>query len=280
MAQVPQVFVLRVVGLPGDLQGHVVGLGVVDLLVPRLDVPDSPGSKNLHLRSKSLDGKLKSYLVVALAGAAVSDGVGALRLGDLHQTLCYDGPGKGGAQKIPFIVGAHHHGGDDHVVHHLIGEILHIELGCAGLDGLFLQAIQLGALSHVAGNGDDLRIIIVFLQPGDDDGGVQSAGVGQHHFFDLFLRHSKCLPYRAIARCNSLWGYCTAFLRVFQGLICIKHKKYTVLFRYYTHIFTNIHIFMNIFSAVRRRPPPARRGIRPRPLPWSQSQGSPGWPRR
>ena len=32
-AEVPEVLVLGVVGLPADLQGHVVGLGVVDLLV-------------------------------------------------------------------------------------------------------------------------------------------------------------------------------------------------------------------------------------------------------
>jgi hypothetical protein len=43
MAQVPQVLVLGVVGLTVDLQGDVVGLGVVDLLVTALDAPLTTG---------------------------------------------------------------------------------------------------------------------------------------------------------------------------------------------------------------------------------------------
>ena len=199
MAQVPQVLVLGVVGLTADLQGHVVGLGVVDLLVPALDVPLPPGGDDLHLGSKTLDGQLEPDLVIALAGTAVADGVGPLGLGDLHQALGDDGPGKGGAQQVILVLGAHHHGGDDDVVHHLIRQIFHIQLGSAGLDGLFLQTIQLGALAHVAGDGDDLGIVVVLLQPGDDDGSIQTAGISEYDFFDLFLvRHGKKPPCRSM----------------------------------------------------------------------------------
>ena len=72
VAQVPEVLILGVVGLPADLQGDVVGLGVVDLLVPALDVPLPPGGDDLHAGSKPLDGQLEPDLVVALAGAAVA----------------------------------------------------------------------------------------------------------------------------------------------------------------------------------------------------------------
>ena len=191
VGQVPQVLILGVVGLPADLQRHVVGLGVGDLLFSALDVPLPPGGDDGHLRGKALDGQLEPHLVVALAGAAVADGVGALGLGDLHQTLGDDGPGEGGAQQIVLILGPHHHGGDDHVVHHLVGEVLHIQLGGAGLDGLLLQAVQLGALAHVAGHGDDLRVAVVLLQPGDDDGCIQAAGIGQHYFFHFC---HGCIP--------------------------------------------------------------------------------------
>ena len=37
-------------------------------------------------------------------------------------------------------------------------------------------------LSHVAGDGDDLGVVVVLLQPGDDDGRIQTAGIGQHYF--------------------------------------------------------------------------------------------------
>ena len=53
VAQVPEVLILGVVGLPADLQGDVVGLGVVDLLVPALDVPLPPGGDDLHAREQS-----------------------------------------------------------------------------------------------------------------------------------------------------------------------------------------------------------------------------------
>ena len=192
MAKVPQVLVLGVVGLPADLQGHIVGLGIVDLLVAALDVPLTPGGDDLHLGGEALDGQLKAHLVVALAGAAVADRVGTLRLGDLYQPLGDDGTGEGGAQQIVLILGSHHHGGDDDVIYHLICQVLHVQLGGAGLDGLLLQAVQLGPLSHIAGDSDDLGVTVILFQPGDDDGCIQAAGIGQYHFFDL--RHSSFPP--------------------------------------------------------------------------------------
>ena len=104
-------------------------------------------------------------------------------LGDLHQALGDDGTGKGGAQQIVLVLGTHHHRGDDHVVHHLVGQVLNVQLGGTGLDGLLLQTVQLAALAHVGGDGDDLGVIIVLLQPGDDDGSIQTAGIGEHYFF-------------------------------------------------------------------------------------------------
>ena len=63
----------------------------------------SPGSNDLHLRSEALDAQLEPDLVVTLAGAAVTDGVGALFLGDLNQPLGNDGPGKGGTPQLSLI---------------------------------------------------------------------------------------------------------------------------------------------------------------------------------
>ena len=61
-----------------------------------------------------------------------------------------------------------------------------------GSDGLLFQTVQLIILTHVAGHGDDLGVVVVFLQPGDDDGSVQTAGISQHYFLDFshcfFLR--------------------------------------------------------------------------------------------
>ena len=187
MGQVPQVLVLGIVGLPADAQRDVVSLGVVDLLVTALDAPLPPGGDDGHVGGQRLEGQLEPHLIVALAGAAVADGVGALLDGNFRQTLGDAGPRMGGAQQVVLILGVRLQAGPDEVLHILLLQIQHIQLGRAGLDGLFLQTVQLGALAHITGNGDDLAVVVVLFQPGNDDGGVQPAGVGQHHLFDLIL---------------------------------------------------------------------------------------------
>ena len=189
MAQVPQVLVLGVVGLTGDLQGHVVGLGVVDLLLTGLDVPLTPRGDDLHVGGEALDGQLETDLIVALAGGAVGDGVGALLQSDLSQLLADDGTGEGGAQQIGLILGVHLQARDDHVVHHLVHQIGHDQLAGAGLEGFLLQSLQLVGLSHIAGHGNDLGIVVILLQPGDDDGCIQTAGVGQYDLLDIGMFH-------------------------------------------------------------------------------------------
>ena len=162
-------------------------LGVVDLFLSGLDGPLSPGSDDLHAGRQGLDRQFEADLVVALAGAAVADGVGALFQGDLGQLNADQGTGKGGTHEIILILGAGLDGGEDVILHKLTGQVQHVQLGGAGLDGLFLQPFQLVGLAHVAGDGDDLGIIVVFLQPGDDDGRIQTAGIGENDLLDVFL---------------------------------------------------------------------------------------------
>src|SRR5699024_3032986 len=183
-----EVLVLGVVGLTVDLQGDVVSLGVVDLLVTALDVPLTPGSDDGHVGGQGLEGQLKTDLVVALAGAAVADGVGAFLDGDLGQGLGDAGTGMAGAQQVILILGVGLQAGPDEVFHIFLLQVQDVQLGSAGLFGFLLQAVQLGALAHVTGNGDDLAVVIVFFQPGNDDGSIQAAGVGQNYLFDILFR--------------------------------------------------------------------------------------------
>src|SRR5699024_8146376 len=200
VGQVPEVLVLGVVGLAADAQGDVVGLGVVDLLVAALDVPLAPGGDDGHIGAEGLQGQLKADLVVALAGAAVADGVGALLDGDVGQSLGDAGPGKRSAQQIVLVLGAELQGGEDVIFDKVLFQVQHIQLGRTGLFGLFFQAVQLGALAHVARHGDDLAVVVVFFQPGDDDGGIQPTGIGQHDLFDVLLfLHDGSLLFRRLA---------------------------------------------------------------------------------
>src|SRR5690606_33549508 len=58
-------------------------------------------------------------------------------------------------------------------------------LGGTGLEGLFLEAVELLLLADVGAVGDDFGLVGVF-QPGQEDGGVEAAGVGDENFFDVF----------------------------------------------------------------------------------------------
>ena len=187
MAQVPQVLILGIVRLTVDFQGNVMGLSVVDLLVTALDAPLTPRGDDGHIGGQGLEGQLKTNLVVALAGAAVADGVGVLLLGDLRQGGGDAGTRMGGAQQVILILGVSLQAGPDVVFDVVLLEIQDVQLGSAGLEGLLFQAVQLGALADVTGDSDDFAVVVVFLQPGNDDGGVQTAGVCQNYLFDIFL---------------------------------------------------------------------------------------------
>ena len=119
----------------------------------------------------------------------MADGVRVLRLCDLHYALGDDGTRKGRAQHILFILRSRLDGGDDIVVHELVREVLDVELGSARFQRLFLKPFELVRLPHVAGDRDDLAVVVVLLEPGDDDGSVQTAGVCQHNFLYLALVH-------------------------------------------------------------------------------------------
>ena len=187
--KVPEVLVLGIVGLAVDLQRHMMRFGIVDLLIARLDAPLAPGGDDRHVRRKVLDGQFKTHLVIALAGAAVDDRVRAFLQCDLYQSLGDAGTRMARAQQIVFIYRAGLHAGDDEVVDILVRQIQHIEFRRAGLQCFFFQAFQFVRLSDIAGNCDDFAVVVVLLQPGDDDRGVETAGIGKNNFFDISFIH-------------------------------------------------------------------------------------------
>ena len=179
-------------------------LGIVDLFVTRLDFPLSPRRDDRHIGCKAFDGQFKPNLIVSLAGCAVCDGVCSLSQCDLSQLLADHGPRERGAEQIFFIFCVHHDGRDDDLITHFVREISDNQLACAGLDGLFLQAVEFVALSDVGCDGNDLRIIIMLLQPRDNNRGVEAARIGQNDFFDLALIHLNTLHKTPLCGCFSL----------------------------------------------------------------------------
>ncbi len=70
----------------------------------------------------------------------------------------------------------------------LLAHVGHVDFGRAGLQGLLFQAFQLVfTLADIAAHGHDFALII-FLQPRNDDGCIEAAGVGQGYFFGFHIR--------------------------------------------------------------------------------------------
>ena len=162
-------------------------LGILDLFLTGLDVPDTPRSDDGHVGSEVLDRQLETNLIVALAGTAVADRVGAFLESDLDKTLRDAGTRGRGTQQVFLIDSARLHGGDDEIVDILLGLVEDIELGRAGLERFFLQTLELVVLTDVAGYRDDLAVIVVLFEPRDNDGCVQTARISENDFLDVFL---------------------------------------------------------------------------------------------
>ena len=187
---VPDVAVAAVDLLGGLRDRHVMLGRVLDSVLARNDVPLAPRSDHRQMRSQRLIGQLKSHLIVALAGAAVRQRVAAGFQCDFHLAFGQQGPGDGGPQQILMFVLA---AGADHLPQ-ILGDKLfaHVRdvafLG-AGRLGFLLETGQLvAALADVTAHGDDFAAV-VFLQPRNDDGGIESARIRERYFLGFVHRN-------------------------------------------------------------------------------------------
>ncbi len=167
----------------------LVLLGELDELGAARQVPFAPGGDDGHVRLQRVVGELEADLVVALAGGAVGDGIGADGLGDLDLALGDERAGDGGAEEIEALihrVGAEHR--EDVVLHEGLAQVVHEDV--LGLDAeqqrLVARRAQFLALAEIGGEGDDLAAI-GRLQPLQDDRGVETAGIGEDDFLDGLL---------------------------------------------------------------------------------------------
>ena len=157
-----------------------------------LDIPLTPGCDDGNVGAEVLESELETNLVVALTGAAVSNSVSAFLLGDFNDTLCDYGAGERGAQQILFVLGAGLESGEDILVNELVGEVFDVELGSAGFESLFFQTVKLVALTNVSGYGDNFTAVVL-LQPGDNDGGIETTGISEYALVDFFHSYSFLL---------------------------------------------------------------------------------------
>ena len=189
--QVPHVFIFGIVGLAVDFQRNVMRFGIFDFLFTGFDIPLPPGGDDFHFRRKRFERQLETHLVVALAGAAVANRVGALFFSDFRQAFGDAGTRVGSAEQIGFIVRARFQARPNVIFHIFLFEVQNIQLGSAGFQSLFFEPVKLGALTDVAGNGNHFAVVVIFFQPRNNNRSIEAAGIGKNHFFNIFFHNEE-----------------------------------------------------------------------------------------
>ena len=183
VAQVQQVLVAAVEVAGLLLDRHPVARGVGEGVLPGADVPKTPGGDDLEIGSEGMKRELETHLVVALAGATVGHGVGAFLPGDVHLVLRDRRTGERGAEQVAALVdGARPHRREDVAADELVAQVFDEHRGCPGSDGLVRSCLKVLVLAHVGHDRENLGVV-VFLEPRDGAGGVESAGIGESNTF-------------------------------------------------------------------------------------------------
>ena len=118
-------------------------LGERDQIARALEFPLPPRRDDLDVGLERVIGQLETHLVVALAGRAMSDRIGAGQLGDLDLALGDQRPRDRGAEQINAFVeriGAEHR--EDEVADELLAQVLDVDLLDAEQLGLLARRLQ------------------------------------------------------------------------------------------------------------------------------------------
>jgi hypothetical protein len=145
--------------------------------------PSARNCGSFHGEIERHRGQFEADLIVALAGGAVADGVRAGLMRDQYLVFRDQRTRDAGAEQIVGLVGgvrAKHR--EAVFFRELLPQILHHDLVGAALVRLLLDAFQLAALTELRRERDELHAGITRLEPRQDDGRIQTTGVGEDDF--------------------------------------------------------------------------------------------------
>ena len=146
----------------------------------------------------------------------MADGVCALFQSDSCQLLTDNRTSERGTQQVTVLIYcASLYSREDVVLYEGLLQIQYDQLGCAGLDCLFFQAVQFRTLSYVCGNCDNLAVVVVFFQPRNDNRSIQTAGICQNDFLNVLF----CLCHDANSSISIIYRICTALFDPLQMLL-------------------------------------------------------------
>ena len=173
----------------------------------RGQVPFAPRRDHADVGHQRIGAEFETHLVIALARRAVGNRVRACHAHDLDETLGDQRPRDRRAEQVlAFIdrVRAEHR--EHEVADEFFAQVVDEDLLDPHQLGLAAGRFEFLTLADVGGEGDDLAVI-GFLQPFENDRGVQAAGIGEHDFLDGGFGHgdSRCVAGRG-ALCRERRG--------------------------------------------------------------------------
>jgi len=154
----------------------------------------------------------------------MAHGVGAVLAGTGDLGLGYQRPGDARAQQIIFLV---NRPSPEHleavILREFLAKVNHLYRAGAGRQSLGFYAVEfLDTLAHIGDEGDDLAVIF-FPKPGQNNRGVQPAGIRQHDFFDFITLSQQISPsYKA---CSTVALGCGFFLWFFWAICPSFHSR-------------------------------------------------------
>src|SRR5699024_828799 len=138
---------------------YAVLFGIGQQALARVEVPFTPRSDDLHVRHQGIGGQLETHLVIALAGGAMGNGIGAGLAGDLDHALGDQRARDRGAEQVFALI---HGVGAKHwiyvIAHKLLAQIIDEDFLHAKRLGLGAHVIQFLALAHIRGEGYDFAL--------------------------------------------------------------------------------------------------------------------------
>ena len=175
-------------------------LRIGEQLFARQQIPFAPGSDDLDIGHQRISAEFEAYLVVALAGGTVRNGVGTSLARDLDQTLGNQRPRNRSAEQVFALinrVAAEHR--QDEVADELLTQIVdeNVLRLDTELQRLAARRLQFLALTEIGGEGHYLAVVGV-LQPLENDRGIEAARIGENNF----LGFTHCIFLRDITGCG------------------------------------------------------------------------------
>jgi hypothetical protein len=150
------------------------------------EVFHAPGGHDFEFGGEGGGGEFEADLVVAFAGGAVGEGVAVFSAGDVDHAFGDDGAGDAGAEEVlAFIDGSGLEHGEDEVAGEFFAEVADDAFAGTGGEGFFFEAVELFFLADIGAVGDDFGVIGL-LEPLEENGGVETTGIGEDDF--LFHR--------------------------------------------------------------------------------------------